>query len=175
MPTATPATLGVRCSSRSTSRPCRSCADRPTADRRFLRGTSRQALVFAQCAAAYFISYDEATDPRCIDQVKGSARIATSPVIRQKSPSSSRMLPNQEYPISQCEPLIGIIRNRRIQRSMPDRNAGRRRNHPSNMLLRVVPHLNAEGEVAGNVVEVRIGELPKQFIHSEVRRRAGAP
>ena len=33
---------------------------------------SRQALVFAQCAAAYFISYDEATDPRCIDQVKGS-------------------------------------------------------------------------------------------------------
>ena len=85
------------------------------------------------------------------------------------------MLPDYQYPIPQREPLIGIIRNRRIQRNMPDRNAGRRRNHPSNMLLRLVPHLNAAGEVAGNVVEVRIGELPKQFIHSEVRRRAGAP
>ena len=85
------------------------------------------------------------------------------------------MLPNNQYPIPQGEPLIRIIRNRRIQRRMPDRNASRRRNHPSNMLLRLIPHLNAEGEVAGNVVEVRIGELPKQFIHSEVRRRASAP
>ena len=57
--------------------------------------------------------------------------------------------------VPQREPLIGIIRNRRIHRNMPDRNAGRRRNHPSNMLLRLVPHLNAKGEVAGNVVEVR--------------------
>jgi hypothetical protein len=31
------------------------------------------------------------------------------------------MLPNHEYPIPQREPLIGIIRNRRIHRSMSDR------------------------------------------------------
>ena len=85
------------------------------------------------------------------------------------------MLPNHLYPIPQREPLIRIIRNRGIHRGMAHDYARRRRNHPSNMLIRLIPHLNPEGEVAGNVVEVRIGELPKQFIHSEARRRARAP
>ena len=67
------------------------------------------------------------------------------------------MLPNHEYPIPQCEALIGIIRDRRVHRCMPDRNASRRRNHPPNMLIGLVPHLNPEGEVAGDVVEVWIG------------------
>ena len=39
------------------------------------------------------------------------------------------MLPDHEYPIPQREPLIRIIRNRRIHRGMADRNACRRRNH----------------------------------------------
>ena len=85
------------------------------------------------------------------------------------------MLPNHEYPIPQREPLLRIIRNRRIQRSVPNRHTRRRRNHPANVLIRLIPHLDPEGEVAGDVVEVRIGELPKQFVHSEVRRRACAP
>ena len=72
-------------------------------------------------------------------------RIATSPVIRQKSPSSSRMLPNHEYPIPQREPLIRIIRNRRIHRSVSKRGASRRRNYPSNMLIRLVPHFDPKG------------------------------
>jgi hypothetical protein len=60
------------------------------------------------------------------------------------------MLPNHEYPIPQREPLIWIIRDRRIHRGMADRNASRRRNHPPNMLIRLVPHLDPEGEVAGD-------------------------
>jgi hypothetical protein len=74
------------------------------------------------------------------------------------------MLPNHEYPIPQREPLLRIIRDGRIQRSMSDRNARRCRNHPSNMLIGLIPHLDPEGEVAGDVVEVRIGELPQKFI-----------
>jgi len=63
------------------------------------------------------------------------------------------MLPNHEYPIPQREPLLRIIRNRCIHRRVSDRNARRRRNHPPNMLIRLVPHLDPEGEVAGDVVQ----------------------
>jgi hypothetical protein len=65
------------------------------------------------------------------------------------------MLPNHQYPIPQREPLIRIIRNCRIHRSVPHRNARRRRNYPPN---------DPEGQVAWDVVQVRIGELPKQII-----------
>jgi hypothetical protein len=58
------------------------------------------------------------------------------------------MLSNHLYPIPQREPLIGIISYRRIHCSVPDRNARRCGNHPSNMLIRSVPHLDPEGEIA---------------------------
>ena len=89
--------------------------------------------------------------------------------------SSSWRLPNHEYPIPQREPLIRIIRNRRVHRGMSNRNASRRRSHPPNMLIRLVPHLDAKGEVAGDVVEVRISKLAQKFIDAEVRLRACAP
>jgi hypothetical protein len=63
------------------------------------------------------------------------------------------MLSNNQYPIPQREPLIRIIRNRRIHCRVPNRNASRRRNHPPNMLIRLIPHLDPKGEVAGNVVQ----------------------
>jgi hypothetical protein len=85
------------------------------------------------------------------------------------------MLPNHLYPIPQREPLIRVVRNRRIHRSVPDRRTRRRCNHPLHMLIRSVPHLDPEGEVAGDVVQVGICELAKQFVHPEVRLRAGAP
>ena len=66
------------------------------------------------------------------------------------------MLPNNQHPIPQREPLIWIIRDRRIHRRAPNRNTSRRRDHPPNMLIRLVPHLDPEGEIAWNVVEVRI-------------------
>jgi hypothetical protein len=68
-----------------------------------------------------------------------------------------RMLPNHQYPIPQCEPLLGVIRNRGIHRSMSDRNACRRRDHLPNMLIGLVPHLDPKGEIAGNVMRVWIG------------------
>ena len=84
------------------------------------------------------------------------------------------MLPNHKYPIPQREPLIWIVRNRRIHRSMADRNASRRRNHPPNMLIRLVPHFDPKGEVTRDIMQVGISELAQQFIHSEVRFRASA-
>ena len=42
--------------------------------------------------------------------------------------SSSWMLPDHEYPIPQREPLIRIVRNRRIHRRVADCYASRRRN-----------------------------------------------
>ena len=86
-----------------------------------------------------------------------------------------RMLPNHEYPIPQREPLLRIIRNRRIHRSMSNRDACRRRDYAANMLIRLVPHLDAKGEVAWDIMQVGIGQLPQQFIDAEVRFRASAP
>ena len=79
------------------------------------------------------------------------------------------MLPNYKYPVPQCEPLIGIIRNRGIHRSMANRHASRRGDHPANMLIRLVPHLDPKGEVARDVMQVRISQLAQKFIHAEVR------
>jgi hypothetical protein len=78
------------------------------------------------------------------------------------------MLPNHQYSVTQRQPLLWIIRNRRVHRSMSNRNTCRRRNHPPNMLIGLVPHLDPKGEVAGNVVQVGIGQLPQKFIDPEV-------
>ena len=67
------------------------------------------------------------------------------------------MLPNHEYPIPQREPLIRIVRNRRIHRRVPNRNASRRRNHPPNMLIRLIPHLDPKGKIVRDIVQVWIG------------------
>ena len=85
------------------------------------------------------------------------------------------MLPNDKYPIAQREPLIGIVRDRRVERSMPDRYARRSRDHPPNLLIRTIPQLNAEWHLRRDVVQVRIGELSKQFVHPEVRFGGSAP
>ncbi len=63
------------------------------------------------------------------------------------------MLPNHEYPIPQREPLLRIIRNRRIHRSMSNRDACRRSDYAANMLIRLVPHLDPKGEIARDVVQ----------------------
>jgi hypothetical protein len=70
--------------------------------------------------------------------------------------SGPRMLPDHKYPIPQREPLIWIIRYRRIHRRVPNCNTSRRCNHPPDVLIRLVPHLDPEGEVARDVVEVWI-------------------
>ena len=57
------------------------------------------------------------------------------------------MLSNDQYPVAQRETLIRIIRDRRIKRGVSDRNARRRGNHPPNMLIRLVPHLDPKGQI----------------------------
>ena len=67
------------------------------------------------------------------------------------------MLPNDKYPIAQREPLIRIVRDRRVERSMPDRYARRSRDHPPNLLIGMIPQLDAEWQMRGDVVQVRVG------------------
>jgi hypothetical protein len=77
------------------------------------------------------------------------------------------MLPNHLYPIPQREPLIRIIRNRRIHRSVAHRSTGRRCDHPPNMLIRSIPHLDPEGEL----LKYRQGvELAVTFVHENRMR-----
>jgi hypothetical protein len=73
------------------------------------------------------------------------------------------MLPNHQYPIPQREPLMGIVRDRCIHRSMSNRNACRRRNHPPDMLIRLVPHL----DLAGDVVQVSATPHPMEMLVAE--------
>ena len=37
--------------------------------------------------------------------------------------------------------------------------------YPADVLVGSIPHFDAEGQVAWNVVQVGIGELPQQFVH----------
>jgi hypothetical protein len=50
-----------------------------------------------------------------------------------------------------------IIRDRRIHRSMPHGSTRRRRDYPPNVLLVLIPHLDPKGQIARDVVQVRIG------------------
>jgi hypothetical protein len=54
--------------------------------------------------------------------------------------------------------------------ALPQRDTPRCGDEPSNVLP--VPNLDAEGWLAGNV---RIGQLPKQFVYSEVCSGGSAP
>ena len=69
----------------------------------------------------------------------------------------TRILSDDKYAVAQRKVLIRIVGNRRIQRSASDRGACRSRDDPPNMLLIAVPHLDPKGQVAWNVMQVRIG------------------
>jgi hypothetical protein len=56
---------------------------------------------------------------------------------------------------------------------MPNRDTRGCRYHPANVLS--IPHLDVEGEVVGDVVQVGIGQLSKQSVNPEVRLRRSAP
>jgi len=78
------------------------------------------------------------------------------------------MLPNNQYPIQQRETLIRIIRNRCIQRGMSDRDARRRRNHPPNMLIRLIPHLHAKMDYHGSSDDLKSLRNPSCINHAEL-------
>jgi hypothetical protein len=69
----------------------------------------------------------------------------------------TRILSDDKYAVAQRKVLIRIVGNRRVQRSVSDRGACRSNDDPPNMLLIAVPHLDPKGQVAWNVMQVRIG------------------
>lgn len=69
----------------------------------------------------------------------------------------TRILSDDKYAVAQRKVLIRIVGNRRIQRSVSDRGACRSNDDPPNMPLIAVPHLDPKGQVAWNVMQVRIG------------------
>jgi hypothetical protein len=81
------------------------------------------------------------------------------------------MLPNHQYPIPQREPLLRVVRNRRIHRRVSDRNASRRRNHPPTMLIRLIPHLDPKGEVSRSCSSTLRGvQLTIRLVHENIMR-----
>jgi len=49
------------------------------------------------------------------------------------------VLADNQYPIAECEALVGVVRDSGIQRGMADSNARSRRNDPPNVLVMAVP------------------------------------
>jgi hypothetical protein len=79
-----------------------------------------------------------------------------------------KVLSYRQNSIPQRKPLAGIGRNRRFERRMSNRNTSRCRNHPPDVLIVPVPQFNAERQVGGDVMQVRICQLPQQTINAEI-------
>ncbi len=85
------------------------------------------------------------------------------------------MLADDQDAVAQREALIGIVRNRSVERRVAYGNARRSSDDPSDVLVVAIPHFDAEGQPRRDVMEVGIGELAEQFIHPEVEVRGRAP
>jgi hypothetical protein len=69
----------------------------------------------------------------------------------------TRILPDDNYAVAQRKVLTRIVGNRGIWRNVSNRNARRRGDHPANVLLIPIPHLRPKGQIARDVMQVRIG------------------
>ena len=58
---------------------------------------------------------------------------------------------------------------------MTNRNAARCRNHPPDVLIVPIPQVDTERQVRLDVMQVRIGKLPKQIINAEMKLGGRAP
>ena len=67
------------------------------------------------------------------------------------------MLANDKYPITQRETLIRIVRDRGVKRGMSNRNARRRRDDSTDVLVGTIPQFHAERQMRGDVVQVWVG------------------
>ena len=81
------------------------------------------------------------------------------------------MLANDQYAVAQREALVGIGRNRGIERRMPNRDAGRRSNNPADVLVVAVPQLDTERQAGWDVVQVGIGQFAEQTVDAVIERR----
>jgi hypothetical protein len=72
--------------------------------------------------------------------------------------SPTRMLPDEHYPLSQCEMLARPVRYGCIERRLSNCDATRRGDGPPDMLRVPLPQHDAEAHV-GDVMRVRIRQL----------------
>jgi uncharacterized protein YdeI (YjbR/CyaY-like superfamily) len=80
------------------------------------------------------------------------------------------VLADDQNPVAQREALVGVVGDGRVGRGVADRDArGDSDDGPADVLVRAIPHLDPEGEVARNVVKVRVGGFAQQFVDALVR------
>jgi hypothetical protein len=61
--------------------------------------------------------------------------------------------------VAQRESLAGVVGNSSVEGGMSDGNTGRCRDDPSKMLPVLIPQLYAKRQVAGNVMQVGVGQF----------------
>ncbi len=87
------------------------------------------------------------------------------------------MLSDDLNAVAQRKSLIRVGSNSYIKRSMPNRRARRRGDHPPNVPVVTVPQLHPEWQINRDIVEVRVGQLAEQLVHAviELSTRASQP
>lgn len=79
-----------------------------------------------------------------------------------------RVFANDQYPVAQREALVGIIRNRCVERRLSDLDARRGSGYPSDMLVMAIPHLDAQRQVRRDVMEVGVCQLAQQSLDAVI-------
>ena len=132
-------------------------------------------LPFASLKLSFSLIFPLASPVRSHERTTHCAFAAASEGATMSLSLASRMLSYNKYPVAQCETLARIVGNRRIKGGVSNCDTRRRGDDPADMLLGAVPHFYPEGQVAQNVVQVRIGKLPKHCIDTKVRLGGRAP
>ena len=79
---------------------------------------------------------------------------------------------DDQYAIAQREALARIATNCSVERGVPDGDTRGRRDYPSNVVMIAVPHFDAEWQVGGDVMEVRICQFAQQCVDAKGFRRS---
>ena len=77
------------------------------------------------------------------------------------------MLADNENAVAKREALAWVCGSRGIERSVADGDAGRSCNRPPHSFVLPIPHLDAKGQVGRYVVQIRIRQLPQNFVDAE--------
>ena len=85
------------------------------------------------------------------------------------------MLPDDQNAVAEREALGRVGGNRGVECSMPDSDAGRSGDYPPNVQVVPVPHLDAEGQVSGDVVQVGVRQFAQKLVYPLVQGTRIAP
>jgi hypothetical protein len=79
------------------------------------------------------------------------------------------VLPDDEDAVAQREALARVGGYRGIERGVADGDASRSGNRPPDAFVVPIPHLDSEGQIGRDVVEVRIRQLPQKLVYPFVQ------